>query len=178
MIRVILKHKNPEKRTNGKTVIKKIVVIFCLMSMFGIFWLLGAASTDEAAIFFEWPFIILNFGQGILLFVYIVVISARDEWRNLLTCSKYHKKKNLSLNAAKYKTAPKSSVTKETSLTLSNATWQNRSTSLTSEKEGDDIIISIGLSVDEFKLSDPGEKLDFARIPTSKNNDGDMNKEL
>ena len=39
---------------------------------------------QQAAVFFEWPFIILNTSQGILLFVFIVIINGLDEWKNLL----------------------------------------------------------------------------------------------
>ncbi len=95
VIRVILKHRkiNQEKNPSRLQLIKTVIIIFCLMSIFGVFWLLGAASVKQAAVFFNWPFILLNTSQGILLFVFIVVINGREEWKNLLTCNRYVRKK-------------------------------------------------------------------------------------
>ena len=100
VIRVIFqkRSKMPEKKT-GRSTVKIIVVIFCLMSMFGLFWLLGAASVSQAAVFFEWLFIFLNIAQGTVLFVYIVLISAHKEWKNMLLCG--GKKKTLLSSATK-----------------------------------------------------------------------------
>lgn len=121
VIRVILlKQKRPQKEV-AFAMVKRIVVIFCLMSMFGLFWLLGAASVYQAAVFFEWPFIILNVAQGIIFFVYIVIIDARKEWRNMLT-AKERKKPHLSNAVKQSKVTSKSNTTKETSLVYANAT--------------------------------------------------------
>lgn len=81
-----MKQTKPQKEV-ASAMLKRFVVIFCLMCMFGLFWLLGAASVYQAAVFFEWPFIVLSVAQGTILFVYIVLIDARKEWQNILTCN-------------------------------------------------------------------------------------------
>ena len=88
VIRVILKHRNthPHLKSNRSRLAKTIVIVFCMMSMFGLFWLIGAATAYQATVFFEYPFIILNTSQGLLLFVFIVLMNGRDEWMSFLTC--------------------------------------------------------------------------------------------
>lgn len=103
VIRVIMKHRktHQKKKSDRSQYIKTIVIVFCLMSMFGLFWILGAASVQQASIFFEWPFIVLNTSQGILLFIFVALINAREEWSSLLTCRRYSGKKKTSLISSK-----------------------------------------------------------------------------
>lgn len=164
VIRVILKKQRKPQKQVARNMAKRIVVIFCLMSTFGIFWLLGAASVSQAAIFFEWPFIVLNIAQGIILFVYIVVIGAQNEWRNMLMCT--DEKKTYFSNTAKgsngvKKETSKSNTTKETSLIYANATLPTSS----------NVVKDIPLAFNKLSekesgfLSDSGASDEAASIP-------------
>ena len=107
-----------KKKEITQGTIKAIISVFSVMLMFGLTWLFGALSIDQAALFFQWPFVILNTMQGFLLFIFFCVIGtdAREEWLNLLTC--YRRKKKLKQSTASHSRAsqvPKS--TKYTDLT-------------------------------------------------------------
>lgn len=123
--RVIFKHKrtNQKNQRDMKSVIKTVISIFSLMSVFGIFWLLGAANVYQAAVFVQWPFILLNVSQGIILFVFFVVIDAHNQWRNLLTCNKYTTKPHFPVITSHSKAASKKTSEMTTgSRTLSSVT--------------------------------------------------------
>ncbi len=89
------KEKVQKKRATG--ILKTLISIVSVMIMFGLSWVFGAFSISEAAQIFQWFFVIFNTTQGFMLFVFFCVIGsdARDEWKNLLTCDKYKKKKSL-----------------------------------------------------------------------------------
>lgn len=114
----LIKDSNKKKEVTQGT-IKAIISIFSVMLMFGLSWLFGAFSVNEAAYFFQFPFVILNTLQGFLLFIFFCIIGkdARDEWVNLLTCYRRKKKKYGTTTPSRASQAPKSTITKNTDLT-------------------------------------------------------------
>lgn len=125
---VLIKHtrkklsKESTKKTQGT--VKAIISVFSVMLMFGLSWLFGALSIDQGAIFFQWPFVILNTLQGFFLFIFFCVLGsdAREEWLNLLSCYRRKKKQTHSVITHSHGSrAPKfSSSTKQTDLTARN----------------------------------------------------------
>ena len=117
---VLIKHtkkklaKDGTKKAQGT--VKAIISVFSVMVMFGLSWLFGALSIDDGAIFFQWPFVILNTLQGFFLFIFFCVLGkdARDEWLNLLSCYRRKKKQTHSITHSRGSHAPKS--TKQTGL--------------------------------------------------------------
>lgn len=124
--RVLVKHskrsidrakddKNIKKVASGT--LKTLISIVSVMLMFGLSWLFGALSISQAAIVFQWLFIIFNTTQGFWLFVFFCVIGsdAREEWKKLLSCYRYKgvKKGHTVSSGSK----PRTNITKETSLT-------------------------------------------------------------
>lgn len=110
------KDENNKKKLVSSTV-KTLVSIVSVMLMFGLSWLFGALSIAEAAIVFQWLFVIFSTSQGFLLFLFFCVIGkdARDEWKKLLSCYRYkglEKKKGTALSSTNK--VPKSDNTKET----------------------------------------------------------------
>ena len=98
---VLIKHTRKKLAKDSKKkkevtqgTIKAIISVLSVMLMFGLSWLFGALSIDQGAIFFQWPFIILNTLQGFFLFIFFCVIGndAREEWLNLLSCYRRKKK--------------------------------------------------------------------------------------
>ena len=113
--RVLIKHgkkklvhlkneKDKEQKKRAKGIFKTLLSIVSVMIMFGLSWFFGALSIGDGAIVFQWLFVIFNTTQGFMLFLFFCVIGSdvRDEWKNLLICNKYRKKKSL--------TAPLSSI--------------------------------------------------------------------
>ena len=124
---VLIKHtkkklsKDGTKKTQGT--VKAIISVFSVMLMFGLSWLFGALSIDRGAIFFQWPFVILNTMQGFFLFIFFCVLGsdAREEWLNLLSCYRRKKKHAHSVITHSHGShAPKSSSTKQTDLSSRN----------------------------------------------------------
>ena len=115
----LAKDSNKKKEVTQGT-IKAIISVFSVMLMFGLSWLFGALSIDQAAVFFQWPFIILNTLQGFFLFLFFCVIGkdAREEWLNLLSCYRRNKKQKQSTSThSRASHAPKSTATKYSDLT-------------------------------------------------------------
>ena len=124
---VLIKHTRKKLSKDSKRkkevtqgTVKAIISVFSVMVMFGLSWLFGALSIDDGAIFFQWPFVILNTLQGFFLFIFFCVIGkdAREEWLNLLSC--YRRKKKQKQSAASHSRSsqvPKSTSTKYTDLT-------------------------------------------------------------
>ena len=106
----LAKDSNKKKEVTQIT-IKAIISVFSVMLMFGLSWLFGALSIDKGAIFFQWPFAILNTLQGFFLFLFFCVIGndAREEWLNLLSCYRRKKKPKHSISThSRASHAPKS----------------------------------------------------------------------
>lgn len=98
--------------------IKAIISIFSVMLMFGLSWLFGALSIGEAALYFQWPFVIFNTMQGFMLFLFFCVIGkdAREEWINLLTCNRRKKKHGSTATPSRASQVPRSNYTKSTEI--------------------------------------------------------------
>ena len=114
----LVKDSNKKKEVTQGT-IKAIISIFSVMLMFGLSWLFGALSISDAAIFFQWPFVILNTMQGFFLFLFFCVIGkdAREEWINLFTCYRRKKKHLHSMTTpSRASQGPRSTSTKNTEL--------------------------------------------------------------
>lgn len=145
------------------------------MSMFGLFWLLGAASVKQAAVFFTWPFILLNLAQGIILFIYIVLISARKEWKDFLfpnnkrkdKFSSTSKKSKVSNNIAKSNFA-----TKNTCLTYANAESLKDAQACNKFSENsfemEDIAIPIGFSLESGPVEESTTSIPLPEIECKK----------
>ena len=72
---------NAERKDDIEAVLRVMLGIFSIVILFGLFWLLGVLSVSDAAVYFQWPFIILNSSQGIILFILIGCWNARKEWK-------------------------------------------------------------------------------------------------
>jgi hypothetical protein len=124
---VLIKHTRKKLAKDSKKkkevtqgTVKAIISVFSVMVMFGLSWLFGALSIDEGALFFQWPFIILNTLQGFFLFIFFCVIGkdAREEWLNLLSCYRRKKKqKQSTASHSRSSQVPKSTSTKYSDLT-------------------------------------------------------------
>lgn len=124
--RVLVKHSKrnidraKDERNNRKVAIatlKTLISIVSVMLMFGLSWLFGALSVSQAAVVFQWLFIIFNTMQGFWLFVFFCVIGtdAREEWKKLLSCYRY-KGHQQGATPSATGSKPRSYGTKETAL--------------------------------------------------------------
>ena len=84
---------------NKKTVIRLLISIAGVMSLFGLTWLFGALTVTgfgsaAASIAFQVLFVILNAFQGFFIFLFFCVFSkdARESWLELLSHGRYHSK--------------------------------------------------------------------------------------
>ena len=86
---------NKKRKEVFQGTLKAIISIISVMVMFGLSWFFGALSISDAAIVFQWLFVIFNTSQGFILFLFSCVIGkdARDEWIGLLTCNRNKHKK-------------------------------------------------------------------------------------
>ena len=92
---VIRANKSQKRKTDFASTVKVIVGLFGVMTLFGIFWIIGIFSINEAAVVFEWLFLLTATFQGIILFFFFGLLNGHKEWKNLLTCSKERKKRKL-----------------------------------------------------------------------------------
>lgn len=126
--RVLIKHskRNLGRAKDDKDVkkvvsgtIKTLLSVVSVMFMFGLSWLFGALSISEAAIVFQWLFVIFNTSQGFMLFIFFCVIGndAREEWKKLLSCYRYQGSKKGVAAPSSTGARSKSYQTRETSLT-------------------------------------------------------------
>ncbi len=158
--RVLLKHskrkivaaKEKSQSKVASSTIKTLISIVSVMLMFGMSWLFGALSVDQAAPVFQWFFVIFSTSQGFLLFIFFCVIGkdAREEWKKLLSCYRYKGSRTgmptpSTSNTHRNRPARSAYYTKETSLTskgLNSATIR-RSVGLMENSESDDLNMSI-----------------------------------
>ena len=119
--RVLLKHRKTNQAKENFTLIRTAASIFSVMTLFGLFWIIGLFSVDKASVFFQWPFLLFNTLQGFILFLFLGVINARDEWKQLLTCNRQANRKQKFQGNYRSKDTPfvgsKSAETKETCFT-------------------------------------------------------------
>ena len=93
VIRVLILQKRKRARKSKKEAnlsshLRTIASIFSIMIVYGIFWLTGVFSVAEAAVFFMWPFLLLNVSQGIIIFLLIGIFNTYNEWRSILCKAK------------------------------------------------------------------------------------------
>ena len=84
---------------NKKTVIRLVISIAGVMSLFGLTWLFGALTVTgfgsaAASTAFQFVFVVLNAFQGFFIFLFFCVFSkdAREFWLELLSRGRYHSK--------------------------------------------------------------------------------------
>lgn len=125
-----------DKKKVFTNTLKNLVSIVSVMIMFGLSWLFGALSIAEAAIVFQWFFVIFSTTQGFMLFIFFCVIGtdAREEWKKLLTCYRYKgsKKGTGATPSVTSSAVNRSRQTKDTSLTskMGNSNTIRRSVGL------------------------------------------------
>lgn len=97
--RVLIKHKK-KKKDDGST-LKTLISIVSIMVMYGLSWSFAIFSVSDAAVVFQWLFLVFNTLQGFCLFLIHCVISkdGREEWKNLLG---FKKSKPKSKNTSSY----------------------------------------------------------------------------
>ena len=105
-----------------KGVLKTMISIIAIMFMFGLQWLFGAITIEEASPVFSWLFLIFSTLQGFFLFLFWVVISkeAREEWLNFFSCGKRFKQKKFIPTTSRAGTGTVSSVNKRNILASSS----------------------------------------------------------
>lgn len=161
--RVLIKHsKRTASRAKGDKDTKKVVIgtvktlisIISVMLMFGLSWLFGALSIAEAAIVFQWLFVIFSTTQGFMLFIFFCVIGndAREEWKKLLSCYRYKGPKSSaatpSVTSSGVNKPKRSYNTKDTSLTsrMGNSDTIRRSVGLLGKSDLDSSIAPMEMS--------------------------------
>jgi len=119
VIRVLIKQKNKRKsrcESDISSHIKTMASIVSIMVVYGIFWLTGVLNVREAAIYFQWPFLILNVFQGVLIFLLIGIFNTYKEWIALFSARMKKEIKTASLQHQRFNGyQSKSDSTKETS---------------------------------------------------------------
>lgn len=159
----------PNRESDVKAGIRVAISMVSVTMLFGLFWLLGVFSVSKAAAYFEWPFIVLNTSQGIIIFLFLGVLNSHKEWKSLFVRKK---KRRYSSNPQHIKGMPNSKVsgTKETGFSnviLSDSSlMRGNITEFTTIKEQRESIIKF--SDDQLLSSaDEKEKID-------KEEDGDI----
>lgn len=147
--------------------LKTLISVVSVMFMFGLSWLFGALSISEAAIVFQWLFVIFSTSQGFCLFIFFCVIGkdAREEWKKLLSCYRYKgdKKSTATPSGVSTGAKPRTYNTKETS-------YNTRETSRTSRFANSSTIRrSVGLLPKEDSDSSVA-KLEMSEITPIKTN--------
>ncbi len=187
---VLIKHtrrsmaRKNESLDKDKTILRLMLSIAGVMSLFGLSWLFGALTitTQEVRIVFEVLFAIFTSLQGFFIFLFFCVFSqvARELWKETLSCGQYKSKildpslkfsggrkyrPNISHNSAN----TTSRSTQETDLTLQRP----ESSSIdTSQHNGDDNqqTESTGPTNASQELAKPTHNVEIADI----NDDSDI----
>ena len=137
VISVLIKHTQKtlgrnKEQMNKKTVIRLLISIAGVMSLFGLTWLFGALTVTgfgsaTASIVLQALFVICNAFQGFFIFLFFCVFNkdARESWLEVLSisCGRYHSK-TLNPSQAKYSSSgtQKKVKTSNTGLTDLNLT--------------------------------------------------------
>ena len=143
--RVLIKHsrknKHKESKKNIVNTVKTLIGIVSIMLTYGLSWLFGALSVDQAAVVFQWLFVIFSTSQGFMLFIFFCVIGkdAREEWRKLLSCYKYQ---------GESKSKPPQSVTSTAKKAHNYGQSGTGATYLTSRTDKSD---TLEMSVDDYQ---------------------------
>lgn len=134
-----------EKKKNLNVTVKTLITIVSVMLMFGFSWLFGALSIADAALVFQFLFVIFATSQGFCLFVFFCVIGkdAREEWKRLLTCYRYDgEKKRSAMHSHSVSSAGTRKTTKETSFTSNMATIRKAAKIPPPKRESPDLLKS------------------------------------
>ena len=127
-----------KEQMNKKTIIRLLISIAGVMSLFGLTWLFAALTVTgfgsaAASTAFQVLFVIFNAFQGFFIFLFFCVFSkdARDAWLNLVSCS-HHVSKSLHLSQLKYDSVGANPNVKTASIGLTDS----KLTSAISSKSG------------------------------------------
>ena len=71
--------------------IRLMISVTGIMSLFGLTWIFGALTVDKASLAFQVIFVILNSLQGFFIFLFLCVFGrdARELWLEVLLCGRY-----------------------------------------------------------------------------------------
>ena len=97
VIIVLIRHKRRSKQSGlkssegGGSIIRLMISVTGIMSLFGLTWIFGALTVDKASLAFQVIFVILNSLQGFFIFLFLCVSGrdARELWLELLCCGRY-----------------------------------------------------------------------------------------
>ena len=100
VLRVLIRHicrkvVDLEKKKKAQGTLKSFISIISISFMFGLQWVFGAFTIEEASVVFQWLFVVFSTLQGFFLFLFFSVFTeeAREEWLNLFSCGHRKKKK-------------------------------------------------------------------------------------
>ena len=93
VLRVLLKTicrklKDQTEKQKIYKISKALICIVSIMVRFGIQWIFGTFTVAEATIVFQWLFVLVSSLQGIILFVFLVLMGSdtRKEWITVMHC--------------------------------------------------------------------------------------------
>ena len=95
VIIVLIRHRRRNKLSGksegGGSIIRLMISVTGIMSLFGLTWIFGALTVDKASLAFQVIFVILNSLQGFFIFLYLCVLGrdARELWLEVLCCGRY-----------------------------------------------------------------------------------------
>ena len=119
ILQKIRRAKKSKNEADVSANLKTVASISSIMIVYGIFWLLGVLNVSDAAVYFMWPFLVLNVFQGVLIFVFIGVFNTYKEWINLVAKRKRVLKTTSTSNPSYNVNGSKGNGTKETSFHVS-----------------------------------------------------------
>ena len=118
----ISQRKKRKSQKDMSSHMKTVASIFSVMIVYGIFWMTGVLNVRQAAVYFQWPFLILNVLQGVLIFILIGFFNTYKEWMALLSVRMKKEIKTGSFQNTHFnKGRSKSDSTKETSFIYSTS---------------------------------------------------------
>ena len=102
VIVVVIRHSRntaalQKKDISLKSILRKIVSISGIMSLFGLTWIFAILTflpINELKTMFDSLFVIFNSFQGLFIFFFYIVLNKeiRESWKELLSCGKYQSK--------------------------------------------------------------------------------------
>ena len=146
VIVVVIRHSRntaalQKKDISLKSILRKIVSISGIMSLFGLTWIFAVFTflpINEPKTVFDSFFVIFNSFQGLFIFFFYIVLNKeiRESWKELLSCGKYQSKH---LPHFQPKTAPKVCNSGKNNLTIpTGAKGTTEPSNETAKLESDD----------------------------------------
>ena len=97
VVAVLIRHKQntslvgAKKQKDRHSTIRLMISIIGIMALYGLTWLFGALTVDDASLAFQIIFIILNSLQGFFIFLFFCVLGreGRELWLEALFCGRY-----------------------------------------------------------------------------------------